>query len=699
MKWNHLLSLTIALSCTAMQPAYAATNVWQDANESYQARAASDVSSVNVMVRQGRRLTANLGQLKTEFLSNDGFVISLPLPDGSMANYQFSRTLVMPDELAVKYPEIQTFAAVDTDNPANKGRFDITPHGFHGMFKHNGKWVFIDPEVRNDDGNYVAYYGSDAQALETRTMDTVLGPSFLTSERAPESSLSKRPLTGGTLRTYRLALSAAAEYTSFHGGKTAALGAIVTLVNRINEVFERDMSIRFVLVANNNDIIFTNRVTDPFDNSSDDAEANADFITSVVDNNDFDISHVLNTDGGGLAQLGGVCQDLNKAIGMTGANQPTGDAFYIDYVAHEIGHQLGANHTFNGTSLACGGRFNRNFSTAWEPGSGSTIMGYAGICGVQDLQANSDPYFHTGSIQQILETASAANCGTVTSTNNAVPTAEAGPDFTIPANMPFKLSGSGTDSDGDALTYIWEQYDTGTSSSSLASMVDNGSRPLFRSINLSSSPDRYFPDLVDYADDNLRVGETMPTTNRDLNFRLTVRDGKGGVATDAMTVTVVAGGETFKVTEPENGSSLEIGSDAFVRWDVAGTDQPPISCSSVDILMSVNGDETFEMTLVENTPNDGEHEFVVGESVTEDTIIMIRCTTSGFYALSAGGVTAVENTDSTNEDEASPTTTTRSNDSGGGFSLDLYFLGFLLFSAIFLRRSKGGFRRDYAMLR
>ncbi|MGB1310174.1 MAG: reprolysin-like metallopeptidase [Leucothrix sp.] len=680
MKWIHLLSKCVVLSCVAMQPVYAAA-IWQDIDQNLQARAVVS-ETMNVKAKAGRRLVADVSQLEATLLSND--VMSLPLPDGSMARYQFSRSSVMPEALALKYPQIQTFQAVDMNNPANRGRFDITPQGFHGMFQHNGQWVFIDPEVRDDAGRYLAYYGADAEPLSARPSDKVTG---LTAARAvtARSPFSNRPLSGSTLRTYRLAMSASAEYTSYHGGKTRALAAIVTLLNRVNEVYERDVSITFKLVANNDDIIYSNRFTDPYDNTSADAETNALHLPTVVPNSTYDIGHVLNTGGGGSAYLAGVCQRSFKSVGVTGAPDPTGDAFYIDYVAHELGHQLGANHTFNGRTLNCG-RNNREATSAWEPGSGSTIMGYAGICGAQDLQANSDPYFHTGSIQQILETAGVAGCGVVSNRQNAIPIADAGADFTIPANVPFKLTGSGSDADGDSLTYIWEQYDLGTSSSGVSSMIDNGSRPLFRSWEPLASPVRYLPDLADYQSGTLKLGETLPTTNRELNFRLTVRDGKGGVATDEMTVTVVAGGSTFAVTAPAEGTELVSGTQSRVQWNVANTRQSSINCGSVDILMSLDGGNSFTNTIASNTPNDGEHEFTVGSALSSVAVVMVRCASSGFFALSRGSVKILSQRGTGSGSNTSSGSTGSSTNNSGGGSGSLWFL--MLCVATLVRRFK-----------
>jgi hypothetical protein len=677
MKWNYSLGWALAFSVAALQTVSAATNYWQDANTSFQARSIGDAASINVMVKKGRRLTARLSEMQAEF-STGSNVLSIPLPDGSVASYQFSRTSVMPDELARKYPEIQEFLAFDVNNPSNKGSFDITPQGFHGMFHHDGRWVFIDPENRNDIGNYVAYYGSDALPMDSRQLDEVLDREFLSADITADSILSNRPIIGTELRTYRLALAAAAEYTQIQGGKTNALAAMVTLLGRVNTVYKKDLSIQFELVANNDDLVYTNSSTDPYNNSVNDATINATHLPTVVANSDFDIGHVLNTSNGGVAQLAGVCQNRNKSIGVTGKSNPTGDAFYIDFVAHELGHQLGANHTFNGTAVNCGGRSNRSGTTAWEPGSGSTIMGYAGICGSQNLQPNSDAYFHTGSIEEILSTVSTAGCGVVTTIQNIIPTVDAGADFTIPANTPFKLTGSGSDTDGDVLTYTWEQFDLGTASSGVSTMVDDGSRPLFRSVEPSASPERYFPNLVDYSSGTLQIGEVMPTTNRELNFRLTARDGKGGVATDEMVVTVSTAASALKITAPTSGADLQPDATTVITWE---GDSSLAGCASVDILISENGDENFDVAIAQSTPNDGEFGYTVSSTTTSDSVIMLSCSASGLFALSSGGVTAIPVPVSG--------TATPATDSGGGSSVNALSLYFGLILLVLIRRFRG----------
>ena len=264
---------------------------------------------------------------------------------------------------------------------------------------------------------------------------------------------------------YRAAVAATGEYTSFFGGtKTQAQSAIVTAMNRVSGFYEDELSVRMILVANNDQIVFTNSATDPYTNNNAFAMLgqNQSTIDSIIGNANYDIGHVFSTGAGGVAGFAVVGQSGRKAEGVTGISPPTGDGFWIDYVAHEMGHQYGGSHTFNGTRGSCSGG-NRSGSSAYEPGSGSTIMAYAGICGGDNLQPRSDAYFHSRSLDQIISylDVSRPNVGTRIDTGNSIPTAEAGPNYTIPSETPFELTGAGTDADGDLLVFNWEQRDLG----------------------------------------------------------------------------------------------------------------------------------------------------------------------------------------------------------------------------------------------
>ncbi|AHX60135.1 reprolysin-like metallopeptidase [Aeromonas media] len=558
--------------------------------------------------------------------------LTLPLPDGKEVTFSLQPYDLLPADLAAKYPGIRTFKGHDEANPVETGRVDLGPQGFHAMFSHQGRMVFVDP-LRNGEG-YAVYYQQDAHSRLEEEADRVIG--------SKAGTLARQVLVDGNERKrYVIAISAAGEYTQYHGGTVeAGLGAITTLLNRVNEVYQRDVAAEFQLASGNDTIIFTDAATDPFFNGDDpsgsglsdvDVNMQVQAVAQTQGLGAFDIGHVVNTGGGGLAGLGVLCT-ADKSAGMTGSSNPVGDAFFIDYVAHEIGHQFGADHTFNGTTGSCGGG-NREASQAWEPGSGSSIMAYAGICGEEDLQANSLPYFHSKSIEQMrAHMATVSSCGTTQSLTNNAPQVAAGNDHVIPANTPFVLKGAGTDLDNDALSYTWEQIDLGTESFSVASMVDDGSRPLFRFVAPTSVPERTLPSLPSLLTNTLAKGEAWPATNRDLNFRLTARDGKGGVSSDDMKIQVVNTGKAFALTSPLV-TPLAAGQTQTIDWDVAGTNAAPINCSKVDLYMT--RDEGVNWTLLAGgQPNSGSASVTIPAGSDGTARLKVACSDNLFFAIS-----------------------------------------------------------------
>ncbi|MEM7394214.1 MAG: reprolysin-like metallopeptidase, partial [Verrucomicrobiota bacterium] len=384
--------------------------------------------------------------------------ITLPLGDGTYGRFAVEETSVMEPGLAARYPELRTYIARELDDPACSARFDVTPRGFHGLIFTRAGDVYIDPTSRTDDRSYSCYYrkhyrrADPAEEAFSCTLHHVAENAAQPKAAAQKgnSTTAAKTTTGASLRTYRLAMTADADFTAFYGGVSQALAGMVTGMNRINGIYERDVAVRMVLVANNDQLIFTS--------ANDPHNGNLDGITAIIDgvigNANYDIGHLVQGgSGGGVAYLGVVCDSGLKGNGLTGSTTPNNDPFWVDFVAHEIGHQFGGNHTFNGTGGSCSGG-NRNGSTAYEPGSGSTVMAYAGICGADDLQNNSDAYFHAASIEEINAhvTGSAASCVQNTNTGNNPPVASAGADYTIPRQTSFELTGSATDANGDSLT-------------------------------------------------------------------------------------------------------------------------------------------------------------------------------------------------------------------------------------------------------
>ena len=453
---------------------------------------------------------------------------------------------------------------------------------------------------------------------------------------------------GSQLRTYQTVVAATGEYTAFHGGtKAAGQAAIVTAMNRVNQVYERDVAVRMVLVANNDDVVYTNSGSDPYTNNNGVAmlTENQSNVDAVIGSANYDVGHVFSTGGGGVASLGVIGQNGAKARGVTGLGSPIADPFWIDYVAHELGHQYGGNHTFNGDSGNCAGG-NRNGSTAFEPGSGSTIQAYAGICGNDNIQNNSDDFFHSVSLEEIvteITTGTGNSSATITNTGNSVPTVNAGLDYVIPARTPFELTAVGSDADGDTLTYSWEQRDLGAQRDVSAS--DNGSSPIFRAWDPTTNPTRTFPRLSDLLNNTTVIGEQLPTTDwASMDFEVVVRDNRingGAIDSDGMSLQVVDTGAAFQVTSQNAATTWTGGTSQTVSWNVAGTTASPINAANVDILLSLDGGLTFNTVLAAGVPNDGSHAITVPNSATSQARFKVRGTGNVFFDINNANLTIV----------------------------------------------------------
>ena len=569
-------------------------------------------------------------------IKGDAFIV-LPMPDGTFQKFRFWESPTMEPELQNKFPEIRTYTGQGIDDPYATLKMDFTPQGFHAMILSPNGRVFIDPYAKGEINYYLSYYSKNFLKKDVSFDCEVLNHDEYIEPVANYYESLLTP-TGPQLRTYRLANAATGEYTQYHGGTVASgLAAVTTSVNRVNGVFEREAAIRMVLVANNNLIIYTNPSTDPYTNNNGSAmlSQNISNLNAVIGSANYDIGHVFSTGGGGIAYLGCVCTS-NKAGGVTGSPNPIGDPFDIDYVAHEMGHQFGANHTFNGNTGSCSG--NRNASTAYEPGSGSTIMAYAGICAPQNLQSNSDAYFHTISFDEIVAyttIGSGNSCAQITSTGNNAPNISVPTGgFYIPKSTPFALTGSATDPNGDALTYCWEEFDLGPAGDPNS---PTGDAPIIRSFNPDTSRIRYVPKLSDLINNTSTYGVLLPSYSRNLKFRLTVRDnraGGGGVDRVQVNFTVDGNSGPFVITSPNTSVSWAGNSEQTVTWNVANTNLSPVNCSAVRILLSTNGGWTFNDTILSSTPNDGSEIITVPNIATNQARLKIEAVNNIFFDIS-----------------------------------------------------------------
>ncbi len=594
-------------------------------------------------------MKAYLAKAPKEFTAaaRNKFILSIPMPDGTVSNFAIAQTTVMEAGLAAKYPEIKVYNGQGIEDPAATIKIDWTYNGFHAMIFSPARGIMsVSPYTAGSKTEYVAYHKKDLP----KAPFTEVGVEEAQQRAGDAARTAAGSCIGTQLRTYRLAVACTGEYARALGYGAAVtdaqtLSAIVTTINRVNGVYEKEAAIRLVLIANESAVVFTDPTTDPFNgNNSAPTLINEsqNVITNYIGSANFDIGHTFSTGGGGLAGLGVVCISSQKARGITGSPQPYGDGYDIDYVAHEMGHQFGAPHTFNATTGNCGNN-NRSASTAVEPGSGVTIMGYAGICtSTNDLAANSIPYFHSislGNIAAYSQTSSGNACASITSTGNGIPVVNAGSNYTIPVSTPFTLTGSATDPDGDALTYSWEEFDLGPAGDW---SVPSGTAPIFRSFAPSASPVRTFPQWSDILNGTTTIGEVLPSYARTLNMRLTARDNKaggGGVCSADMVVTV-SGTTPFKVTSQAttttwtaNGSNT-----ATITWDVAGTNAAPFNTSAVDILFSTDGGFTYPYTLVANTSNDGSETIVIPAYNTANGRIMIKARGNVFFSINAANI-------------------------------------------------------------
>ncbi|WLQ17174.1 M12 family metallo-peptidase [Hahella aquimaris] len=598
----------------------------------------------------------------------EGLPFYYPKPDGGFLLLEAFYSPVMAPELEAKYPELRTYKVFGVEDKGVSGRIDTTPRGFHGYVNTPEATMVIEPESSFSEtesaSQYRGFFKEDMPSKEPLQCDTAEHDhsiesgneyGYLKSLEMP--GLAERVSFGDSYKVYRLAMAATGEFSasvssdSSNPSVAETQAFIVSVVNRLNQIYEKEVAVRFQLVADNDSIIYTDSSTDPYSSSSNMLPENQSNLDSVIGTADYDVGHLLNQVGGGLAYVGVVCSSTHKAQGRTGLGNPDGrfEYFVSDLLAHELGHQFGAGHTFNATSGDCGGG-RRSASSAWEVGSGSTIMSYSGLCSPQNIQNNADDYFNGGSLEQIHNhlTVSGASCGTQVNTGNAIPTVNAGPDYTIPAQTPFMLTATANDTDpGDlsGLTYTWEQQDksdSGGTSDAVEMATDDGQRPLFRSFQGTTSPTRYFPklDVILSGDLSGSLGETLPTTDRDLNFRVTVRSGDFGVNQDDVKLTVDGDSGPFKVTAPGAGSYTG-GQQMDVAWNVANTNLAPVSCSQVDIELSKDGGSTFTTIIKAGASNDGFERVVAPNTDTTNGRIRVKCSDNVFFSISPANFSLV----------------------------------------------------------
>lgn len=628
---SKLTKLILAL-CLAFPVSLMANNYWHQADAQ---RAPANLQVMHptqflVYTMDEAALKFFLWNLSTD--PNEGQVIALPLPDGSFRNFKVWQSPMMPDRLAARYPGIKTFTAEAVSNHTITAKLEFTLYGFSAMIFDGDNTSFIDPFDNYRDGFYMVHYKRDEvrddaarmKCLVEATKDQTLinEPLAVLKNNAPKKAA--KTSNGLNLRTYRLALSANHYYCQAATGSTSptiaeALSKMTISMNRVNGVYNREFSVQMNFCANEDTLIWPTATgsingNDTFSSINSNGSAclsrNQSVVTARIGSSNYDLGHVFTTGGGGISSLGVVCNSGSKAQSVTGQPTPVGDGFDIDYVAHEMGHEFGSQHTFNNNNNgSCSG--NAVSSTAYEPGSGATIMDYAGICSPDNLQPHSDAYFSASSLVQIQNKLAGSEnaCAVITSTGNElVSLASFTATYNIPYKTPFELIGPGAVpvAADTAITYGWAQWNRGDFGKTWATTYVKG--PIIRSYNPAYTPNRVIPKLSTVlAGATMTFGEKAPDTARYLTFKMAVRNILAGngcflfpddtIHVEAISTGAANGYQGFKVTSQATTVTYTGGTTQTITWDVVGTDAAPVNAANVNIYVSIDGGNTWPYSL------------------------------------------------------------------------------------------------------
>ncbi|WP_052823379.1 zinc-dependent metalloprotease [Neotamlana sedimentorum] len=636
MKTNLRYVLSIAMFLTIFSASGQAFFFKKESSQSKFSNNLKSVTSGSVYQFDNMALSQYLQKQHTSLNKDTELALMLPDSDDNLVEYMVTEASVMHPDLQAKYPDIRSYVGYQTNNPSVVVRFSLSPNkGFTGVVLGAESTLTISPDEAN----------SNLISVKTKP-DLLKENSFLckTLDNLKNQATQKvgelKDADDSQKRTYRIAISVTGEYAAYHRGTLAGVNAaLAASLTNVNAVFENEFNVSLQLIANNDDIIYFDENTDPYSNTGNYYSELANELDSKILEANYDVGHLLATSTGyegDAGCIGCVCNNggtvgvNHKGTGFTAGLEPGGITFDIDLFAHELGHQFGASHTFTYGS-------NEGYNSHMEPGSGSTIMGYAGIAGSYNVQGNSDAYFHAISIEQVATTIKGTSCATVTNTGNTTPTANAGPDLILPIGTAFKLIGSGSDADGDTITYCWEQFNENNASTTFPnSNSTNSNSVLLRSFAPTISNVRYFPNLTD-----LKFGidankwEKVPNVNRTVDFRLTVRDNKPGGANnthDDMVVTFSASYGPFEITSQNtSGIVWSGGSTETITWDVNNTNSLS-GASNVNILLSTDGGISYN-EIVNNVPNNGSYTLTVPNTPSPYCRIMIEPTNNNFFAI------------------------------------------------------------------
>lgn len=643
---NACVFLLLLFSITIIS---AQENLWQKSNIDTKTILPVSTENFEIYELQTEFLKEKLHSVPARFESSSNVIIDLPISSNHIEKFKIFEASNFSPELQSRYPDIRSYVGVGINDPTAMARFSLSPYGFYATI-YSGNFSGLNIEsIQGTDHLYVVY-----------PQHEVLAEGFLCKTfnlEASEPIMEERNANDGFLRTFRLAMATSSDYSDFHlqllsidenapisEKKAAVLSSVNIAMTKVNSIFERDLGVTMQLISNTDDLFFLDS-DDPFtygDSNANIAE-NIILCNTVIGIENFDIGHAITgANLGGLAYVGAVCWDDYKAGAVSGLSNPIGDPFY-NIILHEMGHQFGAHHSFNNS---CGGNHSPN--SGIEPGSGTTIMSYAGGC-PPNVVSSASQYFNSLSIQEMWRNITRGNsqCGDLTPTNNNAPTASSPLRRLIPKSTPFILEGEVADPDdpsGASLTYSWEQ--SNSQQAPMPPQNTNTEGPMFRIYEPTSVPYRYMPNV-----ETLRVGatqsrwEVLPDVNRTMDFRFLVRDNNpsgGATASSYTTIQVIANAGPFVVTSQNSSTTWTTQTTETITWDVAQTNTPPLNCTQVDILFSVDGGYTYPYTLAEGVENIGSAVINVPEIETSSGRVMVRASNNIFFDINNRDITIID---------------------------------------------------------
>ncbi|MEM8526706.1 MAG: reprolysin-like metallopeptidase [Bacteroidota bacterium] len=598
-------------------------------------------------LKQFEILQLDVNILKNKLATKSNYskqIIELPIGGQVLMEFEIRAYGMMEAALADKYPHLSTYYGHAINDPSMQVRLNWNTNRLYAYINTSQKTILIDP-LEGKENIYVVYDENNTEAFSKLSCGTLAGKVSAANEK-------NETRIGDELRIIRSAFATTGEFARERVARTDdTFEAVMIMTNRLNAIFERDLAIRFVLVENNDKIIFENATTDPYENVANSLlSKNIEVLNDSIGRANYDLGHIFTSrvEGGvaGVAIRGSICTS-NAASGVS--SFAGNDGNFLNTLAHEIGHQLGASHTWNKCGDDNSGQRSGRFAV--EPGSGSTIMSYAGLCGSDNISSGFD-FFHSVSINQINDRLNAASCYDREATGNTPPEVSiAHPNgLHIPINTPFELTAIATDADGDRLTYSWEQLDTGPST---APEEPEGNAPSFKALPPSSSSDRIFPNFFSQILNTSSRGETLPTYARRLKFGVIVRDNNengGGSAQDDFFFRSSTNADGFMLLSQDTREEWEIGSTIEITWNVGGSNLEPVNCQAVDILLSYNnGNDGFPDTLAKAVPNTGSATIIVPNRTASSARLKIKASNNIFFDYSDSRFKIVEaavNTDS-----------------------------------------------------